>query len=91
LRHLAADQAQIQAAGTGFVADANDVSGNNIPPGGGSYVGDATTVAARPRSPALPRARSRLRAPRRERQVLSPKAAVLVVAADKPAISGPGP
>jgi hypothetical protein len=45
LRHLAADQAQIQAAGTGFVADANDVSGNNIPLGGGSYVGDATTVA----------------------------------------------
>src|SRR5450432_768876 len=42
---LAAEQAQIQAAGTGFVADANDVSGNNIPLGGGSYVGDATTVA----------------------------------------------
>src|SRR5581483_9465686 len=34
---LAADQAQIQAAGTGFVADAADVSGNNIPIGGGSY------------------------------------------------------
>ncbi len=42
---LAADQAQIQAAGQGFVADANDVSGNNIPLGGGSYVGTATTVA----------------------------------------------
>ncbi len=42
---LAADQAQIQAAGQGFVADANDVSGNNIPLGGGTYVGTATTVA----------------------------------------------
>lgn len=42
---LAADQAQILAAGTGFAADANDVSGNNIPVGGGSYVGTATTVA----------------------------------------------
>jgi len=42
---LAADQAQIQAAGQGFVADAGDVSGNNIPLGGGTYVGDATTVA----------------------------------------------
>ncbi len=35
----------ITAAGTGFVADANDVSGNNIPIGGGTYVGTATTVA----------------------------------------------
>ncbi len=42
---LAADQAQILAAGQGFVADANDVSGNNLPAGGGSYVGTATTVA----------------------------------------------
>lgn len=42
---LAADQAQILAAGTGFTADANDVSGNNIPIGGGSFVGTATTVA----------------------------------------------
>jgi len=42
---LAADQAQITAAGMGFVADANDVSGNNIPIGGGTYVGTATTVA----------------------------------------------
>jgi trimeric autotransporter adhesin len=42
---LTADQAQIQAAGMGFVADAGDVSGNNIPLGGGAYVGDATTVA----------------------------------------------
>jgi len=42
---LAADQAQITAAGQGFVADANDVSGNNIPLGGGTYVGTSTTVA----------------------------------------------
>ncbi|MGA2128960.1 MAG: hypothetical protein ABSG76_22750 [Xanthobacteraceae bacterium] len=42
---LAADQAQITAAGMGFVADAKDVSGNNIPVGGGNYVGTATTVA----------------------------------------------
>jgi hypothetical protein len=42
---LAADQAQILAAGSGFVADANDVGGNNIPLGGGSYVGDSRTVA----------------------------------------------
>jgi hypothetical protein len=42
---LAADQAQIVAAGQGFVADAADVSGNNIPLGGGSYVDTATTVA----------------------------------------------
>jgi hypothetical protein len=41
---LSADQAQILAAGTGFVADAADVSGNNIPAGGGSYVDTATTV-----------------------------------------------
>jgi trimeric autotransporter adhesin len=42
---LAADQAQIQAAGQGFIADAADVSGNNIPLGGGTYVDTATTVA----------------------------------------------
>ncbi len=42
---LAADQALIKAAGSGFVADAMDVSGNNIPLGGGTFVGDATTVA----------------------------------------------
>jgi hypothetical protein len=42
---LAADQAQILAAGQGFNADAMDVSGNNIPVGGGTYVGTATTVA----------------------------------------------
>jgi hypothetical protein len=42
---LAADQAQIEAAGQGFVADANDVSGNNVPIGGGSFVGTSTTVA----------------------------------------------
>jgi hypothetical protein len=41
---LAADQAQIQAAGSGFVADAADVSGNNIPIGGGTFVGTSTTV-----------------------------------------------
>jgi len=42
---LAADQAQIQAAGQGFAADAANVSGNNTPVGGGAYVGTATTVA----------------------------------------------
>jgi len=42
---LAADQAEITAAGSGFAADAMDVSGNNIPVGGGAYVGTATTVA----------------------------------------------
>jgi hypothetical protein len=42
---LTADLAQITAAGHGFVADANDVSGNNIPVGGGNYVGTATTVS----------------------------------------------
>jgi hypothetical protein len=42
---LAADQALIKAAGSGFAADAMDVSGNNIPTGGGTYVGTATTVA----------------------------------------------
>ncbi len=43
---LAADQAQILAAGQGFAADAQDVSGNNTPVGGGTYVGTATTVAS---------------------------------------------
>ncbi len=42
---LAADNAMITAAGQGFVADAMDVSGNNIAIGGGTYVGTATTVA----------------------------------------------
>ena len=42
---LAADNAQISAAGTGFHADATDVSGNNLPVGGGTYVGTAITVA----------------------------------------------
>ncbi len=42
---LAADHAMITAAGQGFAADAMDVSGNNIPIGGGTYVGTATTVA----------------------------------------------
>jgi trimeric autotransporter adhesin len=42
---LAADHAMITAAGQGFAADAMDVSGNNAPIGGGTYVGTATTVA----------------------------------------------
>jgi trimeric autotransporter adhesin len=42
---LAADHAMITAAGTGFAADAMDVSGNNLPVGGGTYVGTAHTVA----------------------------------------------
>jgi hypothetical protein len=42
---LAADNAMITAAGQGFAADAMDVSGNNAPIGGGTYVGTATTVA----------------------------------------------
>jgi hypothetical protein len=40
----ATNAAQLVAAGVGFVADADDVSGNNLPTGGGSYVGSATTV-----------------------------------------------
>jgi len=40
----ATNAAQIVAAGVGFVADANDVAGNNLPTGGGAYVGSATTV-----------------------------------------------
>lgn len=39
------DAAQLVAAGDGFVGDAQDVSGNNTPNGGGAYVGTATTVA----------------------------------------------
>jgi len=42
---LAADKAMINAAGQGFVADAQDVAGNNITVGGATYVGSATTVA----------------------------------------------
>jgi len=42
---LAADKAMIAAAGQGFVADAMDVSGNNVPITGGNYVGTATTVS----------------------------------------------
>jgi hypothetical protein len=42
---LAAAKAEIVAAGQGFAADAMDVSGNNRPVGGGTYVGTATTVA----------------------------------------------
>jgi hypothetical protein len=41
----ATNAAQLVAAGVGFVADANDVSGNNLPTGGGSFVGTATTAA----------------------------------------------
>jgi trimeric autotransporter adhesin len=37
--------AQIEAAGSGFAADANDVSGNNLPLGGTNYNGASTTVA----------------------------------------------
>ncbi|HLH92173.1 MAG TPA: hypothetical protein VKX28_27410 [Xanthobacteraceae bacterium] len=40
----AADADQLTAAGLGYVADANDVSGNNVPNGGGTYVGTSTTV-----------------------------------------------
>jgi hypothetical protein len=40
----ATDAAQLIAAGDGYVGDAQDVSGNNIPNGGGAYVGTATTV-----------------------------------------------
>ncbi len=43
---LAADNAALTAAGQGFVADAMDVSGNNIAIGGATYVGTATTVSA---------------------------------------------
>lgn len=42
----ATNAAQLVAAGVGFVADADDVSGNNLPTGGGSFVGNATTVPA---------------------------------------------
>ena len=41
----AADAAQLIAAGDGYVGDAQDVSGNNNPNGGGTYVGTSTTVA----------------------------------------------
>ncbi|CCD85493.1 conserved protein of unknown function [Bradyrhizobium sp. ORS 285] len=42
---LTSDLAMLTAAGQGFVADAQDVSGNNIAIGGASYVGSATTVS----------------------------------------------
>ncbi len=38
------DAAQLIAAGDGYVGDATDVSGNNNPNGGGTYVGTSTTV-----------------------------------------------
>jgi trimeric autotransporter adhesin len=41
----ATDAAQLTAAGFGYVADAQDVSGNNAPNGGGTYIGTSTTVA----------------------------------------------
>jgi len=37
--------AQVQAAGLGFVADATDVSGNNVPVGGGTFNTAGTTLA----------------------------------------------
>lgn len=40
-----ADAAKLVAAGDGYVGDAQDVSGNNNPNGGGTYVGTSTTVA----------------------------------------------
>jgi hypothetical protein len=36
--------ALVAAAGSGFIADAKDVSGNNIPVTGGKYNGNATTI-----------------------------------------------
>ena len=36
--------ALVAAAGSGFIADANDVSGNNVPVTGGKYNGNATTI-----------------------------------------------
>ncbi len=41
----AQNAAQLVAAGVGFVADAADVAGNNLPTGGGAFVGSATTVS----------------------------------------------
>jgi hypothetical protein len=37
--------ALVAAAGSGFIADAKDVSGNNVPVTGGQYNGNATTIA----------------------------------------------
>jgi trimeric autotransporter adhesin len=48
--------AQIEAAGSGFVADANDVSGNNLPLGGTNYNGASTTVAGATTPTGLPSA-----------------------------------
>jgi hypothetical protein len=36
--------ALVAAAGSGFIADAKDVSGNNVPVTGGKYNGNATTI-----------------------------------------------
>ena len=47
----ATNAAQLVAAGVGFVADANDVAGNNLPTGGG-----AVSVARRPSPVRPPRA-----------------------------------
>jgi hypothetical protein len=41
----ATDAAKLTAAGFGYIADAQDVSGNNAPNGGGTYVGTSTSVA----------------------------------------------
>jgi hypothetical protein len=48
--------AQIEAAGSGFVADANDVSGNNLPLGGTGFNGASTTVAGATTPTGLPSA-----------------------------------
>ena len=48
---LAADQAEIGAAGQGFIANAADVSGNNTPINGGTYVADSTTIAGATSNP----------------------------------------
>ena len=50
---LAADQAEIMAAGQGFVANAGDVSGNNTPIGGGTYMSGSTTVAGATSTPGV--------------------------------------
>jgi hypothetical protein len=45
--------AEAQAAMTGFIADATDVSGNNIPKGGGAFVATATMATAAVTDPAV--------------------------------------
>jgi len=41
---LSGNAAQVRAAGAGFVADAADVSGNNVPVGGGTFNTAGTTI-----------------------------------------------